>query len=103
MSFYIVALEGCPYSQNCVETFRSLKNVPHEVHWVNNTTKMKYKTSTFSTFPQISYIITNKKGKKEIFIGGQDKLEKLLSIKNIFQNNQIPKSAIFCLFSLIQD
>ena len=50
-------------------------NIPHHVTWVDHTTKQKYKTTKFNTFPQISFKILNYQNKpKNIFIGGLDNL-----------------------------
>ena len=77
--FYIIALQGCPYSENCVNKLNQL-NIKNHVTWVNQLTKQKYKTSKFNTFPQISFKVINYQNKnRDVFIGGLDDLENLLS------------------------
>jgi glutaredoxin len=109
--FYVVALEGCPYSESCVNKLKKL-NIKHNVTWVNHNTKHQYKTSKFNTFPQISFKVINRQGiYKDIFIGGLDDSEKLIQISNVInkvdllkylQNNNMNKQLVAPILFLMK-
>lgn len=95
--FYIIALEGCPYSQEAVNIINKYKNVKKIIEWVSQDKKHQYKKK-LSTFPQIYFRYKKKNGtENDILIGGCDNLKKILQILNYIQNlnpNQDPLTPI---------
>jgi glutaredoxin len=57
--FFVIALEGCPYSEKCVHLMNSC-NLKPNVSWVNHENKHLYKKKNYSTFPQVFFKIVNK-------------------------------------------
>jgi len=100
--FKVVALEGCPYSQNAVEFFTRLRDrnprIKVDIVAVDGTTKSQYQTRQYSTFPQISYHVKSGKHIRQVFIGGWDQWERLMAIKDELKQTFGPPIWIPLLF-----
>lgn len=78
--FHVLALQGCPYSQQAVDTLTRLtKGNPDlrlEIQWVKAEEKSRYQTRDRPTFPQITYRYKD----NVYYVGGNDRLQELLQL-----------------------
>jgi hypothetical protein len=102
--FYVVALEGCPYSQQAVQVLHHIKGLKTTIKWINSQEKSHYKTSQRSTFPQISYLVkpTSTGKNQEIYIGGLDELNYLLDTVTNLKTHGFNSQIVIPLMNLLQ-
>jgi len=111
--FYIVALNGCPYSEGAVKLLDNL-HVKYIAKWIDSDDKSNYKKGNRTTFPQISFIVktppTKLKQKtpsisannEEIYIGGLDELNNLVAVTTQLKEHQYDGKIILPLLSLMK-
>lgn len=104
--FYIIALEGCPYSLDAVQLFEQISDsengsgkpqLKYKVQWVSQNEKEKYKTTVRQTFPQIFYVISHgsssssTKANQKLYIGGLKDFEEFMThVKSLKQQYPTP-------------
>ena len=77
--FKLVSLEGCPYSMASEDLFVNNK-IKHELVKVKYNDKMKYKTDSINTFPQI--YLKKKYSKGSLLVGGYDDIKEYFDLIN---------------------
>ena len=102
--FTVIGLEGCPHSAQAVATLASLAqqncDLRYKVTWVNAETKRRYQSSERPTFPQISFWVRQKSAQREVYLGGNDRLEALLRIQAHLKTH-FGKEVVLPLLSLM--
>ena len=89
-NYYIKAilLHNCPYSHNAFDLIKKYQ-LHSKITWVSNDDKLKYKTTSINTFPQIFLQKYNSHG--SILLGGFDDIQ---HIYNTFYNKKYSESNI---------
>ena len=86
--FFIVALEGCPYSLECVNNMQKL-NLSPQVTWASYHNKQQYKSPKIQTFPQVSFKVLHRGKETLVHVGGNDDFQRLLETSQNLKNSSV--------------
>jgi glutaredoxin len=100
--FEIISLEGCPHSQEAERLFQEmLPSAAYQVRRVDMRTKQAYQKGSYTTFPQISFVVNSPtKGKQRIFIGGCDDMKALVGVVQDLKDKHYDAKIIFPMMKL---
>lgn len=105
MRFIVYGKVGCPHSIEAEKILNSIEGVPKEMIWVEGgeeAEKLK-KKHNHPTFPQIFFEADHDGQKHRLFVGGCDKLKKLVDVAREIKDSKLPLPAVLYITRKLQN